>query len=85
MQLRASLSGAISESGNEGWLRRTNNREVRASIKVSRFGSEVSRVRRISTGEKRLNTSSVDSGSSQNCIVLDLLWCIAVQVHTPFQ
>jgi hypothetical protein len=39
---------------------------VIASIRVSRFSSAVSRVRRMSAGEKRLNISSVDSGSSQN-------------------
>jgi hypothetical protein len=33
---------------------------------VSRFSGAVSLVRRISAAEKRLNTSSVDSGSSQN-------------------
>ena len=37
-----------------------------ASISVSRFSKAVSRVRRMSAGEKRLKTSSVDSGSSQN-------------------
>jgi hypothetical protein len=45
-----------------------NSRLVAASISVSRFSSAVSRVRRMSAGEKRLNTSSVDSGSSQNCL-----------------
>jgi hypothetical protein len=44
-----------------------NSRLVTASIRVSRFSSDVSRVRRISAGEKRLKMSSVDSGSSQNC------------------
>jgi hypothetical protein len=38
-----------------------------ARISVSRFSGDLSLVRRISTAEKRLNTSSVDSGSSQNC------------------
>lgn len=44
-----------------------NSRLVTASIKVSRFSSEVSRVLRMSAGEKRPKISSVDSGSSQNC------------------
>jgi hypothetical protein len=38
-----------------------------ARMSVSRFSGDVSLVRRISAAEKRLNTSSVDSGSSQNC------------------
>jgi len=66
MQLRASPSGAISGSGNDRWFRRMFNRDVSARIKVSRLGNEVSSVRRMSAGEKRLKTSSVDSGSSQN-------------------
>ncbi len=36
-------------------------------MRVSILGSELSRARRTSTGEKRLKTSSLDSGSSQNC------------------
>jgi hypothetical protein len=44
-----------------------NRRLVTASRRVSRFSKAVSRVRRISAGEKRLKMSSVDSGSSQNC------------------
>jgi hypothetical protein len=67
MQFSASRSGANSWSGKEGWCRRMNSRLVTASIRVSRFSSDVSRVRRISAGEKRLKMSSVDSGSSQNC------------------
>jgi hypothetical protein len=43
-----------------------NKRLVTANIKVSRFSKAVSRVRRISAGENKLKTSSVDSGSSQN-------------------
>lgn len=43
-----------------------NKRLVIASTSVSKFSSAVSRVRRISFGEKRLKMSSVDSGSSQN-------------------
>jgi hypothetical protein len=66
IQFNASLSGAISGCGNEGWCRRMNKRLVTANIKVSRFSKAVSRVRRISAGENKLNTSSVDSGSSQN-------------------
>jgi hypothetical protein len=42
------------------------SRLVIASMRVSRFSRAVSRVRRISAGEKRLKISSVDSGSSQN-------------------
>ena len=66
MQFNASLSGANSGSGNEGWCRNMNSRLVIASMRVSRFSSAVSRVRRMSAGEKRLKISSVDSGSSQN-------------------
>ena len=67
MQFRASLSGAKSGSGNEGWCRNMKSRLVIASMRVSRFSRAVSRVRRMSAGEKRLKISSVDSGSSQNC------------------
>lgn len=67
MQLRASRSGASSGSGNDGWLRRMKSRDVTASMSVSRFSSALSRVRRTSAAEKRLKTSSGDSGSSQNC------------------
>lgn len=66
IQFSASRSGAISGSGNEGWFFNTTRREHTARISVSRFASEVSRVRRISTGENREKTSSVDSGNSQN-------------------
>jgi hypothetical protein len=66
MQFNASRSGANSRSGKEGWCRKMNSRLVIASIKVSRFSNAVSRVRRTSAGEKRLNMSSADSGSSQN-------------------
>jgi len=66
MQFKASLSGANSRSGKEGWCRNMNRRLVIASMSVSRFSSAVSRVLRMSAGEKRLKTSSVDSGSSQN-------------------
>ena len=66
IQLRASRSGASSGSGNDGWLRRTHSLEVTARISVSRLARLLSRVRRISAGEKREKTSSVDSGSSQN-------------------
>lgn len=67
MQFRASLSGASSGSGKEGWFFNMTRREVIASIKVSRFAIELSLVRRMSTGENKLKMSSVDSGSSQNC------------------
>jgi hypothetical protein len=67
IQFNASLSGAKSGSGKLGWCRKIKSRLVMASIKVSRFSNAVSRVLRISFGEKRLKTSSVDSGSSQNC------------------
>lgn len=43
-----------------------SKREVTAKMSVSRFSMALSRVRRISAGEKRLKTSSEDSGSSQN-------------------
>ncbi len=66
MQFNASLSGANSGSGNEGWCRKINRRLVMARMRVSRFSSAVSRVLLISFGEKRLKMSSVDSGSSQN-------------------
>ena len=42
------------------------SRDAIARIRVSRFSRDVSRVRRISAGEKRLKISSVVSGSSQN-------------------
>lgn len=66
MQFRASLSGASSGSGKEGWFLRTKRREHTASKRVSRFVNAVSRVRRMSAGVNILKTSSVDSGSSQN-------------------
>lgn len=66
MQLRASLSGASSGSGNEGWFFKTVRREVIDKSKVSKFDSALSRVRRISAGVNKLKTSSVDSGNSQN-------------------
>ena len=43
-----------------------NSRLVTANISVSRFSSALSLVLRMSAGEKRLKTSSVDSGNSQN-------------------
>src|SRR5437016_715624 len=67
IQLSASRPGASSASGKEGWFLRTFRREVIARMSVSRFSMEASRVRLISAGEKRLKTSSTDSGSSQNC------------------
>ena len=67
MQLRASRSGASSGSGKDGWLRRTQRREVTARMSVSKLARLLSRVRRMSAGEKSEKTSSVDSGSSQNC------------------
>lgn len=66
MQLRASFSGAISGSGNDGWFLRMHSLDVMASMSVSRFSSALSLVRRMSVGEKRVKTSSADSGSSQN-------------------
>jgi hypothetical protein len=66
MQFNASLSGASSGSGKEGWFFRMIRREVTASKSVSRFDSAASRVLRISAGVKMLKMSSVDSGSSQN-------------------
>ena len=66
MQLSASLSGARSGSGKEGWFFKTIRREVMASNRVSKLGNALSRVRRMSAGVNRLKTSSVDSGSSQN-------------------
>jgi len=35
-------------------------------MRVSKLGKALSRVRRISVGEKSVKTSSADSGSSQN-------------------
>ena len=72
MQFNASRAGAISESGNEGWFRRTTSLDVMASINVSRFANEVSRVRRISAEENKEKTSSADSGSSQNYSIIAL-------------
>lgn len=43
-----------------------HKREVTAKISVSRLPKDSSRMRRMSAGEKRENTSSADSGSSQN-------------------
>lgn len=67
-QFKASFSGAVSGLGNEECCLKANRRDVTASIKVSRFASDASRVRRISLVEKRVKTSSVDSGSSQNYV-----------------
>lgn len=66
MQFNASLSGANSGSGNEGWFFKTIKREQTAKRRVSILGSAVSLERRMSAGVKMLKTSSVDSGSSQN-------------------
>ena len=66
MQFRACFSKAASVSGNDRWCLSVKRRDVRARMRVSMFGRELSRARRTSTGEKRLKTSSVDSGSSQN-------------------
>ena len=66
MQFRASFSGAVSRLGNVEWCRKANKREVIASIRVSKFDGDASRVRRMSFAEKRVKTSSVDSGSCQN-------------------
>lgn len=66
MQFKASLEGANSGSGKEGWCRRLNRRDVAASMSVSRFSKALSRVRRMSAGAKRPNMSPDDSGSSQN-------------------
>ena len=68
MQFSASRSGANSGSGKEGWCRNMNSRLVAANMRVSRFSRAASRVLRISAGEKRLKISSLDSGSSQNCV-----------------
>jgi ribosomal protein L33 len=69
MQFKASLSGASSGSGNEGWCRRINRRLVTARMRVSRFCKAMSRVLLMSAGENKLKISSVDSGSSQNYVV----------------
>lgn len=69
MQLSACFSGATSGLGKERCCLKVKRRAVRARIRVSMLGSDLSRARRTSTGEKRLNTSSVDSGSSQNYLV----------------
>jgi hypothetical protein len=68
MQFSASLSGANSRSGKEGWCRNINRRLVTASMSVSKFSNAVSRVLLMSAGENRLNMSSDDSGSSQNYV-----------------
>lgn len=68
IQFNASRSGASSISGNDGWCLRLNSLLVTARMRVSKFSIAVSRVRRMSAGENRLKTSSVDSGSSQNCV-----------------
>lgn len=57
IQFRASLSGASSGSGKDGWCRRRKSREVSANMSVSIFSSALSLVRRISVGENRLKTS----------------------------
>ena len=75
MQLRASRSGASSGSGKEGWFLRAFRREVMARRRVSRFPMDESRVRRMSAPEKRLKTSSTDSGSSQNWSLL-AVWLV---------
>lgn len=66
MQLRACFSGATSGLGNDRCCRKVNRREVRASMRDSMLGRELSRALRTSIGENKLKTSSVDSGSSQN-------------------
>lgn len=73
IQFNASFSGANSGSGKDGWCRKMKRRLVIAKMSVSRFSRAVSRVLRMSIGEKRLNISSVDSGSSQNCSLLALI------------
>jgi hypothetical protein len=66
IQFRTCRSGATSGSGKEGWFLRLCNLEVTACSSVSRLDLEASRVRRMSAPEKRLKTSSADSGNSQN-------------------
>ena len=65
-QFNASFSGADSRFGKAGLCLSANRREVRTRMSVSRFWRDASRVLRMSFGEKRENTSSVDSGSCQN-------------------
>ena len=88
MQFRASLSGASSGSGKEGWFRRMHNLEVTAKMRVSRFSKLLSLVRRMSAGENSEKTSSADSGSSQNCRTVNrsvLLVDSSLECHTPVQ
>jgi hypothetical protein len=57
---------AVSASGKEGVLRNSHNLLTRLATSVSRLYSALSLDRRISVGEKRVKTSSADSGRSQN-------------------
>jgi hypothetical protein len=66
MQLSACFSGAVSGFGKERCCLNVRRRVVRARMRVSTLARELSLARRTSRREKRLKTSSVDSGSSQN-------------------
>lgn len=66
MQFNACFSGAVAESGKATLFRSAESLVVRVEMSVSKFLREVSRALRTSTGEKRLNTSSLEIGSSQN-------------------
>ena len=65
IQLSACFSGAISGCGNARWLRSSNSLDVGVCRSVSMLAKELSRALRMSTGENREKTSSVESGSSQ--------------------
>lgn len=66
MQFNACFSGAVAGSGKATLFRSTESLVVRVEMSVSKFLREVSRALRTSTGEKRLNTSSLEIGNSQN-------------------
>lgn len=66
MQFKACFSGAVAESGKAPLFRSTESLVARVEMSVSKFLREVSRALRTSTGEKRLKTSSLEFGNSQN-------------------
>jgi hypothetical protein len=82
MQLSACFSGATWALGNDRCCRSVKSRVVRARIRVSILERELSRARRTSVGEKRLKTSSVDSGSSQNFCALVTSVEFALETHS---
>lgn len=66
MQFKACFSGAVAGSGKASLFRSNESLVVRLEMSVSKFLREVSRALRTSTGEKRLKTSSLEFGNSQN-------------------